>query len=479
MKKTFYNIVINGIYQIFIILLPIITVPYVSRVLGRYYLGEYSFYNGLITFLGVIIVFSLNQLGTKTIAEADFKERRKKFENLWSLQLVIGSITILIYLAIVLLFFSGSKRIYWLLFLPALLSYVFDLSWFYIGISEIKKVVLRNTLIKIASLILIFTLVKSKNDFYLYILINSLGLLLSNAVFLISLKNYLPKKTSQFKLRIKSSLFKSGVILLIPQIAVQIYTSLDKVLIGSLAGQSQLSFYDQSQKIARLILAIVTSLSIVLMPKMAQMNKDKTKLVQLFQKSLNYTLAIAGFMAIVVMVNTKTFVPWFFGSEFTPMINNMFWSSLIIIFISYGGVFANQYALASGMFKAYSIPYVIGAIIDVSLNLILVPRLSSMGGTISLIVTEFFVCLIRIFLLKNELNLARIFNQQLGIYAAIIFTFIIGFLIRPSFGSPLLTMIASGLEISVIFIITILILDKGSRSDLRLVTKLIKNKIKK
>lgn len=465
MKKTFYNILINGIYQIFVILLPIITVPYVSRVLGTYYLGEYSFYNGLITFLGVIVVFGLSQQGTRLIAETKFQDRRKIFEKLWFLQLLIGSLVTIGYLAFIFFFTIHTRRIYLLLFLPYLMSYIFDLSWFYIGISEIKKVVLRNTLVKLVSLILIFTLVKSKNDFYLYILINSVGVFLSNSVFIFSLKSYLPTKTTKFHFEFDPKLFKAGFILLLPQVAVQIYTSLDKVVIGNLAGQVQLSFYDQSQKIARLILALVTSLSIVLMPKMAQINQNKGELVKIFQKSLDYTLLFSGLMVTVLMINTSTFVPWFFSDAFKPMTVNMFWSALIILFISYGGVFANQYALAKGLFKIYAFPYVIGAFIDVLLNIVLVPKLNSMGGTISLIVTEFSVCLIRVFLLRKELDLHRIIFQQKGIFAAIVITFMAGYYLRIQFSSAFITMAVSGIEMSLIFLGATLLLDHSIRSD--------------
>lgn len=476
MKKTFYNIVLNGLYQVFVILIPIITVPYVSRVLGTYYLGEYSYYGNIVNFLGVIIVFGLSQQGTKKIAEVDFFERRQVFNEFWFLQIISG---ILVSIGYLIGMFFGSNILYMTLFFPFLISYVFDISWFFIGIGEIKKVVFRNTMIKIATLILILLFVKNENDFSLYIIINSLGMLFSNVVFFYSLNNFLPSKQEKWKLKLNKEYLHSGLVLLIPQVAVQIYTSLDKVIVGNIAGQVELSYYDQSQKIARLVLAIVTSLSIVLMPKMAQISKDSENLKKIFIKSADYTLMISGLMAVGLMVNTANFIPWFFGKNFLPMVPNMFFTSVIIIFISYGGVYANQYTLAKGMFKLYSIPYVVGAIVDLGMNILLVSTLKSMGGTISLIVTEGVVCLIRMFLLRNHLDLKNILIKESGIFVAIVSTFYFGKLTLIETGNAVVTMGMSAVTMTIFFFLCIWFLYPPFRKDILKIVKLGKNKMRK
>lgn len=474
MKKTVYNIIINGLYQVFVILIPIITVPYVSRVLGTYYLGEYSYYGNIVNFLGVLIVFGLGQQGTKKIAEVKFEDRRSTFNELWYFQIIAGVVTTVAYLATLL--FPGFNHAYLLLFLPYLLSYVFDISWFYIGIGEIKKVVLRNMLVKVVTLILIFAFVKTKDDFYLYIIFNSIGIFASNIVFLYSLHQFLPPKIKRWVPKINKEYLRSGLILLVPQIAVQVYTSLDKVIVGNIAGQVELSYYDQSQKIARIVLALVTSLSIVLMPKMVNMEKDSKNLYRLLNKSADYTLMIAGLMAVGLMVNTKSFVPWFFGKEFIPMTSNMLWTSLIIIFISYGGVFANQYTLAKGMFKLYSIPYLVGAVVDVVLNLILVPKFSSMGGTMALVITEGIVCALRIILLRKQLNVIAIFSNEKGIVISTIITFLFGYFLRIELASSILTMAISAISMTLVFMICIWLLFPPFRSDFKAIVQLLKNK---
>ncbi|OBS62135.1 hypothetical protein AX758_11525 [Enterococcus mundtii] len=425
MRKILSNIFYNATYQIFVIIIPILTVPYVSRILGAELLGINSFLLSINTFLGVIILMGLSQLGVRLISKSDPFQLRETFFNLWKLQLTSGVLIILVFL-IATITFVDDKFYYWLQ-LPMLLSYILDISWFFIGIGEIKTVITRNTVVKIAMLVLIFTLVQSKDDLALYMLINTVGSLLANVFFWISLKKYISvpygeiENTSTENIKSSKVLLKQSLILLIPQIAVQVYTSLDKTLVGWIAGSTQLSYYDQSQKIARIVLSIVTSISVVLMPAMARIEGEEEgnkKLNEILKISLDYTLMISLFSTCFLFSISKIFVPFFFGDNFISMIPNMKYVSIIIIPIAIGGVFANQFTLAKGMYREYSIPFVIGAFVNIALNLILVPRFEANGGTFSLIITEFLVCLLRIYLIRKQIDLRMIFKEQFKVFLA-------------------------------------------------------------
>lgn len=276
MKKILSNIFYNATYQIFVIIIPILTVPYVSRILGAQQLGINSFLLSIDTFLGVVILMGLGQLGVRIISKSETLDLKENFINLWKLQLLSGAVVTGLF-CIGTFLFVEEKFYYWLQ-VPVLLSYILDISWFFIGIGEIKTVITRNTAVKIAMLILIFSLVKTKDDLGLYMLINSVGSLLANLFFWISLRKYIcgsEHKVQHFSIKRSKNdriLVLQSLTLLIPQIAVQVYTSLDKTLVGWIAGSTQLSYYDQSQKIARIVLSIVTSISVVLMPAMAKID---------------------------------------------------------------------------------------------------------------------------------------------------------------------------------------------------------------
>jgi O-antigen/teichoic acid export membrane protein len=283
---------------------------------------------------------------------------------------------------------------------------------------DFKKTVTRNIIVKLIGLILIFTFIKKPSDIYIYILINSSIVLLGSLTLWVFIKEYIGKfhlKNVNIKHHINGAF-----LILIPQFSIQIYTSLDKILIGKLSTIEQVGFYDQSQRIARIALAIVTSLSVVLMPRIASMyaRNEVVKVEEYIVKSVNFTLASSIFIMSVIMGISKNFVPWFFGSEFNVIILYMILTSVIILFIAVGGVFANQYTLPTNKNKEYIIPLLVASVINITLNIILVPKFQALGGVIAIVITEFIVCLLRIFLVKKYLDIKKIFKGTYGYYFA-------------------------------------------------------------
>ncbi|KRO08747.1 polysaccharide biosynthesis family protein [Lactiplantibacillus xiangfangensis] len=410
MKRTVSNIFYNSLYQVLILFVPLLTIPYVSRVLGTDGVGVNALVTSVANFFGTIIVIGLYQLGAREIAKASRQKLRATFWALWKLQLYSGVIVILLYVISTLVFVDKNK-LYYVLEVPFLISYALDISWFFVGIGEIKKVILRNTFIKVLSLGLIFVLVKNPSDLWIYVLILSGSNLLANLIFLTNLKHALPDTVHSDLNRLSQRYLKSALALLLPQIALQLYTNLDDVLVGGIAGASQLAYYDQSQRIARIVVTILTSASTVVMPKLAAIKNEK-QFNRIFELSLDITLVAALFLCCLMMVNSQSFVLWYYGAGFRSMVNNMFYISPIIVLISYGGVFSNQYMLAKGEFTKFSVPYYFGGVLNIILNVILVRRYGANGGTVSLLITESVICLSRLVLVKNELQLRSVLKGQ-------------------------------------------------------------------
>lgn len=455
MKKTFGNIILNSLYQVFIILIPIITIPYVSRVIGPASLGINSYYTAISLFLGYFILMGIAQLGPKEISQANIDERNTTFFELWSIQVLSGIVVLIGYLISILF----SKNSFFLtLQIPYLLSVILDISWFYIGIQEMKTVIARNVFIKCLSLILIFIFVKHSKDLWIYMLINSTSTLLSNLFFWIGLKKNLNnEKSIGFKIFFGKKYFRNALILLIPQMAAQMYTTVDKIVVNHFTSETELSFYDQSQKMARIILAIITSISVVLMPVIAKYDNENNQksIVKVLKLSLDIMCSSSFLFMYVLILNSESFVPWFFGSSFSPMVKNMQIASLIILPISIGSVFSNQFALAKGYYKAYSIPYIVGAIFNPILNIVLVPIFHSVGASISLLITECMVCILRIFLVRKNLNLKYFLSDYSRLFITFIFSLFIGNFIYLELKSAILTILINGFIELILFIVLI------------------------
>ncbi|MEJ1294743.1 oligosaccharide flippase family protein [Latilactobacillus sakei] len=303
MKKIFSNIMYNGIYQLLIIVLPFITVPYISRVLGAESVGVYSYVNSIPTFLSVVILMGMNQLGAREIAQSNRETIWSRFLGLWKIQAFVGVVVIILYTLVVI--FTLDYKFYFLLEVPFLIGYILDISWFFIGLGEIKKVVIRNTSIKLILITSIFIFVHNPDDLWIYVLINSITYL-ANIIFWFSLKHEIKliQTIDITPTKIKFNYWKKAIIVAIPMIATQLYTSFDQTLVKWLAGAVQLAYYSQSQMIARAVVGVVTSVSMVLMPKMAQIqasgdsenhNKSIFKLVKI---SLDYTAIVALYFTV-------------------------------------------------------------------------------------------------------------------------------------------------------------------------------------
>ncbi|WP_261806921.1 oligosaccharide flippase family protein [Lapidilactobacillus luobeiensis] len=413
MKKVSVNLVYNALYQFLLVALPILTIPYLSRTFSTENVGINGYVGSIVAFAGNFMLLGLNQYGVRTIAQAKAEELEDKFRDLWIVQITAGLIILIIYSVLVLFFLP--YRFYFLLNIPYLIGYGLDISWAYIGRGNVSKVVLRNSVIKISTVILIFTLIHSSGDLWKYMVINSVGMLIANLIFLIDLKSLgirlksIRWQTANFRY-LKPLLF-----LAIPVVSAQLYTNVDSTIVGTIAGATQLAYYDQSQKMARIVLAILTSISTVIMPKMAQLDREGSddKLLKMFKASADYTLMLAFFFALILMINAKSFIIFFYSKKFIPMTFNMFWVSLIIIFVAYGGVFATQLALAKGLYREYMIPYVVGAVFSVTANIPIAKVYGANGGTVVIVLTELLVCFLRIFFVRNSVDLKTLFSEHI------------------------------------------------------------------
>lgn len=418
-RNVVKNYLYNSVFQILSIITPIITTPYISRVIGADGIGAYTSTLGVAQLFYIIGMIGLMNYGSRSIAYVrDDKEKlAKTFWNVWGLQVIFSIISIIIYIFTFIVFDIFDLRIIYIIQLPIVIGSIFDITWLYTGLEDFKKTVSRNILVKIIGIICIFLFVKTSDDLYKYIAINSISTFLGIMTLWIFIKEYIHKidfSTFKFKEHVRDAF-----IMLIPQISVQLYTGLDRTLIGELSNFTQSGLYDQSQKISRIALGLVTSLSTVLMPKVANMfaKNDNNKIQEYLYKSINFTLLISGLLAAGIAGTSKHFVPIFFGEDFSVIILYSILTSLIVIFIPLGGVFSNQYALPTGKNKEYVLPLITASIINILLNLLLVSRLGALGGVISIVLTEFITMIIRIIAVKKYLDLKKLLK---GIWSYLI-----------------------------------------------------------
>lgn len=419
------NLMYNLLLQITTLVLPLVTLPYISRILGAEGIGTYSYTLAIAQYFIIIGTLGLTIYGNRQIAYTrDNKEKMSRaFWSILFLMIFTTCFALLLYLKI--FWDNKTYREIYLIQSINIVAAMFDISWLYMGLEDFQKTVTRNLAVKIIGVCLIFILVKKVENLNLYVLINALMALLGNLVMWM----YLPRTVSKVRLKFNDITihFMPAIKLFIPQIAIQVYVILDKTMLGVLTKNIQeVGYFAQSQKIIKVVMGLVTALGVVMLPRMSNIfaNGDKEKMDRYLNKCLQGVAYVAIPMAVGIASIAKEFVPWFFGTGFEPVIYLMMTLTPVLFLIAMSNVMGVQYLLPSNKTKEFTASVTIGALVNVILNIILIPEIKALGACIASVAAEFSVTAIQYYCLRNEIK-NKVYLKSLIKYfiaAAIMFT---------------------------------------------------------
>lgn len=390
------NYLYNLLYQMTSVLLPVLTIPYVSRVLSADGIGINT-----VTYANTQYFILLGSLGISIYATkkiATIREKKDKLKKtFWEIFSIQFTGCILAYMVFALTLGQSHKYgIFYMLQGFYILAAAVDISWYFLGIENFKNASLRSFFAKIISVILIFIFVKTRDDLWKYILINAGTMFVGQLIMWFYVGKDMLKVKEIGKLKIAMHIMPI-LALFVPQIATQVYTVLDKTMIDLFKGAVEAGYYDQSQKIVRILLSVVTSLGIVMLPRIANLfSKDDLNEVK---KSLRKAFVVISFLSIPITFGligiSDKFVPILFGNEFLSVIPLTKISPVLVIIIGLGNVFGTQYLLAIGKNKEYTASVCIGALVNFCFNLLLIPRFAAMGAVIATVSAELSIALIQ------------------------------------------------------------------------------------
>ncbi|QAA21562.1 flippase [Sporolactobacillus terrae] len=403
------NYIYNVIYQIFIILVPLITVPYISRTLGSNGIGTYAYTNSVIQYFVLLGTIGVAIYGNRAIAY-DRENKEDLSRTFWGIFLMKLITTLCSYgvFIIFLLMVSEYKTIFFLQSIY-ILSAALDISWLYMGLEDFKKTVVRNIIVKLIGVLSIFIFVKTGTDLWKYVLILGSSELFGQ----LTMWMYLPRTVNKIKLKwedIKIH-FLPSLSLFIPQIAIQIYLVLNKTMLGFLSNVNEVGYFDNADKIVKLVLAIVTSMGIVMLPRISSTfaKGEKNKVQQYIYKSFEFASYLSIPMMFGIAGIAHEFTPWFFGMEFEKTGTLIWIISPIIVFIAWSNVLGQQYLISVGRTTGYTISVISGALVNFILNLSLIGRFHSIGAAIATLVAEFIVTGVQLIYIHKNLEIRRLF----------------------------------------------------------------------
>lgn len=416
-------------YQVLILILPIVTTPYISRVLGAEKVGIYSFTISIVTYFSLFGTLGVSLYGQREIAYArENKSKRKKtFFEIIFFRFITMSLSIAVYFFV----FARNNEYqeYYQILLLYLLAAAFDISWFFQGMEEFKKTVTRNVIVRIISVCCIFLFVKTQEDLSKYLLIYSLADFLGN----LSLWLYLPKyfKGVEIKhLNIRRHMIPI-VLLFIPQIAIKLYNIVDRTMIGyMIAEKSELGNYEEAYKLINVLFTVVSSLSIVMVPRIASVfaSGDKKKLNDYIIKSFRFTFFLAFPMMMGIITISKEFVPIFLGEGYdkVAIIINILAPMLVLCGIT--NVIGTQYLLPTKRQKEYTLSILGGLIVNIVLNLVAISFYGAIGAAVATTISQLVVADVQIYYVKREISIKRVLKsgKKYGIVSVVMLVFCIG-----------------------------------------------------
>lgn len=481
MESVKKNLAYNIVYQILVVILPLITAPYISRSLGATAVGVYSYTNSVAYYFLLFAMLGISNHGNRCVAAVrDNKEKlNRTFTNIYTLQLINFLIAIFLYVLYCTYIVQDNKLIAFLQLLYVT-SGLFDVSWLFFGLEQFKITVTRNILIKLFTVICMFIFVHHPDDLWKYTLIMSAGTLLSQ----LYLWKFVRKNIQFCKAKLKEILenFKPVLILFIPVLAYSIYRVMDKIMLGNMSTYEQVGFYNNAEKIVNIPMGIITALGTVMLPRMSNIiaKGEKEKSKQYIRLSMKLVTLISSAIAFGLMGVSNVLAPVFFGQEFIACSTIIELLSVTVFFISWANVIRTQYLVPKHYDKVYLISTIAGALVNLIINALLIPQYGANGAAIGTIFAEFSVMFIQMLLVRKQLPVYKYIFTYVPVLIIGLIMMIMANYIGLILGTNIVSLIAQVVSGAVFFCVAVIIFLLFSKDELgQIILSMIKNILKK
>ena len=411
--KILKNYSYNLSYQLLAIILPIITTPYVTRVFTSSQLGSYGYHNSIVAYFLLAATLGISTYATKEIS-AHTIDRSKVFWEIYMIQGIASALALVLYLIFCWTIPGMQNSIAYILSI-SLVSKGLDISWLFQGLEDFRKITIRNITVRLVGVISIFSFIKTPENLYLYISLITIFELLGQLSMWLPAREFIGKP--RFDWKYARQHLKPVILLFLPQIAISLYITLDSTMLGVLASKRDVGIYDQSLKLVKILLTLVTSLGSVMLPRVSNLlsSGDHKAVNKMHEMSfLIYNLVIFPIMAGMLIVNDD-FVTFFLGQDFQEARYAIAIMIFRMFFIGWTNIMGIQILIPHNKNKEFMLSTTIPAIVSVGLNLLLLPKLGYIGAAIVSVLTEVLVWLIQLFYTRSYLREVPILGSLIKI----------------------------------------------------------------
>lgn len=479
LKINYIYTVINTVSGL---LFPLITFPYISRVLMADRIGLYNFYSAIVSY---IITFSCLGIPIYAVREVSKVKNDKYQLSKISLEIFILNLSLTtIGYAIVGILILTIERIQENipLFLICSLSILFQalgIDWFYNGREDFKYISIRSITFKLIAVIMLFVFVHDKSDLLYYALVNLFAISGNYLFNFFRAKLFISFNKIKFRELDITKHIRPCLAIFFMSIITSIYVQLDSVMLGFLSNNASVGYYTSAEKLTKMIMGLLISLCTIILPRfssLVSLNKlDDLKL--LGEKGMNFTFALSLPLCFGLFLLAGEIIILFCGEGFIPSIHTLQILSPIIVFISISNLFA-QGLLSLNKEKTITMIVVIIATVNLILNLFLIPRYSQNGSAWATVIAEFIGCVLYSYYSLKNPYLHFFCKGQMKYILSTFIMCIFVFLVNKFFTNYFYSIITSIVVGSTIYILCLLLLKDKLTINIKdqLLTKIRNNR---
>lgn len=387
-KKVSVNYFYQVAYQILAVLSPLITTPYIARVLKPEYNGIYTYTYTIANYFVVFAALGIEAYGNRVIAQAKSKGidyLNSSFTSVFWMHFIVAGFVTFIYFGYV-VFFSGEYRTISLIQSIWVISALIDINWLFFGLEEFRLTVTRNFIIKLLTLASIFVFVKEESDLWKYTVILGLGTLISNAILWVFRKRYVSFVRVSWQEVFRH--LKPLLVLFLAVVATSIYRMIDKVMLGWYSDMSSLASYEYADKMIKLVITLITALGTVMLPRMSALYaKGKDEQAAKYMNSTSQFMFVMAFaLAFGLAGIADEFMPTLLGPgyEGSVLLTKVLCISLPIM--GWNNLIRTQVLMPKEKDRVYTIAVWAGAIVNIILNCLFIHWYGPVGAAIATVI---------------------------------------------------------------------------------------------
>lgn len=393
-KSLVKNSIFNVCYQSLNVVFPLISASYVARVLMPYGVGIVAMAQNWVTYFTIFASLGIPNYAIREVARArDTPEGTKKvFTELFTVNAISTTLSAIAYCSMIFSIpsFKDNLSLYLACGFAILLNYI-NVDWLYQGVENYGFIAIRSFIVKLICLVMLFVLVRTKNDYVWYAVIGVAGTGLNNIFNIFHLRKInisLDFRNIKIKKHVKPILLIFSTV-----ISIRLYTLLDVTILGLMSTNEAVAYYTNADKIVRIIIIVITGIGGVLLPRISRYKEEGRYRECADIVSRVFEILFFCFLPIGVglICISSQIVLILFGDSYAAGITTMQIMSLLIYALGFSNLFGTQVLLAFNKERKLLYCTIGGAAINIILNFILIPSMAQNGTAIASVASETFV----------------------------------------------------------------------------------------